>query len=60
MVSNYFSMGDVSILLSSSSNIEGEAGLRHNGAGLQLWRGEQLNEPVEPRCCVGELLAVLL
>ena len=42
------------------SNIEREAGLRHNGAGLQLWRGEQLKEPVKPNCCVGELLAVLL
>ena len=60
MVSNYFSMGGVSILLSSSSNIERETGLRHNGAGLQLWRGEQLKEPVKPNCCVGELLAVLL
>ena len=30
------------------SNIEREAGLRHNGAGLQLWRGEQLNKLVEP------------
>ena len=60
MVSNYFSMGGVSILLSSSLNTEREAGIRHNGAGLQLWRGEQINEPVEPHRCVGELLAVLL
>ena len=42
------------------SNIERETGLRHNGAGLKLWRGEQLNEAVEPHCCLGELLAVLL
>ena len=45
---------------SSSSNIENEAGLRHNGAGLQHWRGEHLNEPIESHRCLGELLAVLL
>ena len=60
MVSNYFSMGGVATLLTSSSNLEREAGLRHNGAGLQHWRGEQLKEPVEPHRCLGELLAVLL
>ena len=53
-------MGGVIILLLSSSNLESEVGLRHNGAGLQHWRGEQLNELVEPHRCLGELFAVLL
>ena len=53
-------MGGAFILLLSSSNLEREAGLRHNGAGLQHWRGEQLNELVEPHRCLGELFAVLL
>ena len=53
-------MGGVFISLLSSSNLEREAGLRHNGAGLQHWRGEHLKEPVEPHRCVGELLTVLL
>ena len=52
--------GFLIILLLSTSNLEREAGLRHNGAGLQLRRGEQINEAVEPHCCLGELLAVLL
>ena len=52
--------GFLIILLLSTSNLEREAGLRHSGAGLQLWRGEQLNKSVEPHRCVGELLAVLL
>ena len=47
-------------MLLSSSNLEREAGLRHNGAGLQHWRGEHLKEPVEPHRCLGELFAVLL
>ena len=56
-----FRNGGFFILLSlSSSNVEREAGLRHHGSGLQLWRGEQINEPVEPHRCAGELLTVLL
>ena len=52
--------GFLIILLLSTSNLEREAGLRHNGAGLQHWRGEHLNEPIESHRCLGELLAVLL
>ena len=61
MISNYIYLyGWCFYLVIIISNIEREAGLRHNGAGLQLWRGEQLNKSVEPHRCVGELLAVLL
>ena len=61
MISNYIYLyGWCFYLVIIISNIEREAGLRHNGAGLQLRRGEQINEAVEPHCCLGELLAVLL
>ena len=60
MNSNYFVMGGSLSSYHHQIYVEREAGLRHNGAGLQLWRGEQINEPVESHRCLGELLAVLL